>query len=144
MHREGWPKPYIYTVCIRYFWQGFHQIYSIYGVYVRFWPTLHVHNTQRMYTYGIIDDIYIRAIMYGGHAQTVLARTWNKLKPCIGGTLHDLAICSVLFFWHLHVLDYPEVERNDCGAHTHTHTLPHPAHTLEYTHLGIIKKCALW
>ena len=28
---------HIYTVYIRYFWQGNHQIY---GVYIRFWPTL--------------------------------------------------------------------------------------------------------
>jgi hypothetical protein len=28
---------HVYTVYIRYFWQGNHQIY---GVYIRFWPTL--------------------------------------------------------------------------------------------------------
>jgi hypothetical protein len=31
----------IYTVCIRYFWQGNYQIYGhIWCVYLRFWPTL--------------------------------------------------------------------------------------------------------
>ena len=34
-HRVG--QYHIYTVYIRYFWQGNHQIY---GVYIRFWPTL--------------------------------------------------------------------------------------------------------
>ena len=32
----------IFTVIIRYFWQGNHQITVIYGVYIRFWPTLFV------------------------------------------------------------------------------------------------------
>jgi hypothetical protein len=32
---------YIYTVCIRYFWQGNHQIYDhIRCINIRFWPTL--------------------------------------------------------------------------------------------------------
>jgi hypothetical protein len=32
---------YIYMVYIRYYWPGFHQMYStvIYGVNIRFWPT---------------------------------------------------------------------------------------------------------
>ena len=37
IHRVG--QNHIYTVYMRYFWQGFHQIH---GVYIRFWPTLHV------------------------------------------------------------------------------------------------------
>ena len=33
----------IYTVYIRYFWLGNHQIYGVYiRVYIRFWPTLHI------------------------------------------------------------------------------------------------------
>ena len=31
---------HIYTVYIRYFWQGNHQLYGHYGLYIRFWPTL--------------------------------------------------------------------------------------------------------
>ena len=31
---------HIYTLHIRYFWQGDHHMY---GAYVRFWPTLHMH-----------------------------------------------------------------------------------------------------
>jgi len=32
---------HIYTVYIRYFWLGNHQIYGVYiYVYIRFWPTL--------------------------------------------------------------------------------------------------------
>ena len=39
MSRVG--QNHIYTVCIRYFWQGNHQIYGhIRCVYIRFWPTL--------------------------------------------------------------------------------------------------------
>jgi hypothetical protein len=33
----------MYTVYIRYFWQGNHQVYTvIYGAYIRFWSTLHM------------------------------------------------------------------------------------------------------
>jgi hypothetical protein len=26
--QQGWPEPHMYTVCIRYSWQGCHQIYD--------------------------------------------------------------------------------------------------------------------
>ena len=35
---------HIYTVHLRYFWQGNHQIY---GVYIRFWPTLTISSLSR-------------------------------------------------------------------------------------------------
>ena len=35
IYRVG--RNHIYTVCIQYFWQGNNKIY---GVYIRFWPTL--------------------------------------------------------------------------------------------------------
>ena len=41
MNRVG--QNHIYTVHIRYFWQGIHQIY---GVYIRFWPTLEMKVTR--------------------------------------------------------------------------------------------------
>jgi hypothetical protein len=28
LYMQGWPELYTYTVCIRYFWQGNHQIYG--------------------------------------------------------------------------------------------------------------------
>ena len=38
----------IYTVFIRYFWQGNHQKYGhIRCIYVRFWPTLHMMDRAR-------------------------------------------------------------------------------------------------
>jgi hypothetical protein len=37
---------YKYTVHIRFDWQGNHQIYVIYGVYVQFWPTLEMSLAQ--------------------------------------------------------------------------------------------------
>jgi hypothetical protein len=39
-----------YTVYIRYFWQGNHQIY---GVYIRFWPTLLICDPTP-YTYTVL------------------------------------------------------------------------------------------
>jgi hypothetical protein len=39
---------YIYTVHIRYFWQGNRQIHGQYGVYIRFWPTLVVRLVRRI------------------------------------------------------------------------------------------------
>ena len=41
---------HIHTVYIRYFWQGNHQIY---GVYIRFWPTLLICDPTP-YTYTVL------------------------------------------------------------------------------------------
>ena len=58
---------HIYTVYIRFIWQGNHQIYGgIRRIYIRFWPTLlitvGVHVTVTMYSTGVglARTIYIR------------------------------------------------------------------------------------
>ena len=44
IYRVG--QNHIYTVYIRYFWQGITQFTVIYGAYIRFWPTLHINKRQ--------------------------------------------------------------------------------------------------
>jgi hypothetical protein len=57
----------IYTVCIQYFWQGNHHIY---GVYIRFWPTLYIR-----FVYSIFGrEITIYTVYIYGSGQ-----------PCIYG-----------------------------------------------------------
>jgi hypothetical protein len=42
MHMDRVGQNHIYTVYVRYFWQENHKYTVIYGVYIRFWPTLHM------------------------------------------------------------------------------------------------------
>jgi len=117
---------HIYTVYIRYFWQGNHQIY---GVYIRFWPTLAMcsicashavisfeqHCDQAwpgpyMYTVydRIFDDfparntvytpyIYIYIYIYGSAYPDCDAVSLSKAKLCAGKLVCSLSCDALLF-----------------------------------------------
>ena len=80
---------HIYTVYIRYFWQGNHKTYQniwcIYGAYIRSWPTLFI-----VYTMCTRYQIAIYIYIHGAHtlctdtlcAVRIYSSSWYLLYVC--------------------------------------------------------------
>jgi hypothetical protein len=76
---------HIHTVYIRYFWQGNHLISVIYGVYIRFWPTLIIQ--QLHCQFASHTQVPMRSYVHTDPAMpTHIPYTW-MIKP----SLHTIA-----------------------------------------------------
>ena len=105
IHRVGqnhiwlWPEPYIYGV-IRYFGREITSTYTaIYGTYIRFWPTLHMHahlSMQEMMTgqYRSVCTLVTQSLCTS--LRCTNAHTEHAYLPCM---------CSV-FACHLYALTH--------------------------------------
>jgi len=122
LYNKGCPEPYIYrayTVLL----EGKSQIMDIYGVYIRFWPTLHI-NVQLFAAFNI--PCTTCCVKHTSHTHThrhTHARTHTHTRT------HKLSHTQKHTCVHTHTHKHTHA-RTHTHIHTHTHISTHLAPTL--------------
>ena len=76
----------MYTVYIRYSWQGFHKVYGCIRCIIRFWPTLQM-STDHHYQPGLEKEAGV-ALFQPMHSGGDLCAIFSARRECCFGCMH--------------------------------------------------------